>query len=62
MISKGVAVEFNGKAKLTTRKAYGFRTPQSIEFALFHVMRHPVRAGIHPQILLRRLFKEEFLA
>ena len=37
-ISAGVVEGFNGKAKLTTRKAYGFRTPQGIEFALFHVM------------------------
>ena len=37
-ISSGVVEGFNGKAKLTTRKAYGFRTPQGIEFALFHVM------------------------
>jgi len=40
MISAGVVEGFNGKAKLTTRKAYGFRTPQGIEFALFHVMGH----------------------
>jgi len=37
-ISAGTVEGFNGKAKLTTRKAYGFRTPQGIEFALFHVM------------------------
>lgn len=37
-ISSGVAEGFNGKAKLTTRKAYGFRTPQGVELALFHVM------------------------
>ena len=37
-ISAGVVEGFNGKAKLTTRKAYGFRTPQGIEFALLHVM------------------------
>ena len=36
--SAGVVEGFNGKAKLTTRKAYGFRTPQGIAFALFHVM------------------------
>jgi|GEM_PF-2575912 len=53
MISTGVVEGFNGKAKLTTRKAYGFRIPQGIEFALFHVMWLP-RAGMCPQILLRR--------
>jgi hypothetical protein len=37
-ISSGVVEGFNGKAKLTTRKAYGFRTAQGIEFALFHAM------------------------
>ena len=37
-ISSGVVEGFNGKAKLTTRKAYGFRTAQGIEFALFHTM------------------------
>ncbi|MEI6255141.1 MAG: transposase [Planctomycetota bacterium] len=37
-ISAGVVEGFNGKAKLTTRKAYGFRTPQGIEMALFHVL------------------------
>jgi len=37
-ISSGVVVGFNGKAKLTTRKAFGFRTPQGIEIALFHVL------------------------
>jgi hypothetical protein len=34
----GVVEGFNGKAKLTTRKAYGFRTRQGIEFAHFYVM------------------------
>jgi|GEM_PF-2118333 len=38
MISAGVVEGFNGKAKRTTIKAYGFRTLQGIEFALFHVM------------------------
>ncbi len=37
-ISSGVVEGFNGKAKLTTRKVYGFRTAQGIEFALFHTM------------------------
>jgi transposase len=37
-ISSGVVEGLNGKVKLTTRKAYGFRTAQGIEFALFHAM------------------------
>ena len=36
MISSGVVEGFSGKAKLTGRKAYGMRTPQGIEIALFH--------------------------
>jgi transposase len=37
-ISSGVIEGFNGKAKLTTRKTFGFRTTQGMEFALFHAM------------------------
>jgi hypothetical protein len=37
-ISAGTVEGFNGKAKLTTRKAYAFRTPEGIGFALLHVM------------------------
>ena len=37
-ISSGIVEGFNGKTKLTTRKAYGFRTTQGIAFALFHPM------------------------
>ena len=47
-ISSGVVEGFNGKAKLTTRKAFGFRTPQGIEIALFHVLgRLPEPAFTH---------------
>ena len=35
-ISSGIVEGFNNKAKLTMRKAYGFRTPDAIEIALFH--------------------------
>ena len=38
MISSGVVEGFSGKAKLTGRKAYGLRTPQGIEIAMFHPM------------------------
>ena len=37
-ISAGVVEGLNGKAKLTTRKPHGLRTPQGIKFALMHVM------------------------
>lgn len=35
-ISAGVVEGFNNKAKLTTKKAYGFRTYDAIEIALYH--------------------------
>ena len=35
-ISAGVVEGFNNKAKLTTKKAYGFRTYEAIEIALYH--------------------------
>jgi transposase len=35
-ISSGVVEGFNNKAKLTTRKAYGFRTFRTIQVALYH--------------------------
>jgi transposase len=35
-ISAGIVEGFNNKAKLTTRKAYGFRTFQAIQVALYH--------------------------
>ena len=56
MISSGVVEGFSGKAKLTGRKAYGLRTPQGIEIALFHPMRNPTRAENIPQILLEEGF------
>jgi len=37
-ISAGVVEGFNGKVKLTTRKAFGFRTAKCIRIALFHVL------------------------
>ena len=40
MISSGVVEEFSGKAKLNGRKAYGLRTPQGLEIALFHPMEY----------------------
>lgn len=36
--SNGVVEGFNTKAKLTTRKAYGFRTYHGAEIALYHTL------------------------
>ena len=35
-LSSGIVEGFNGKAKLTIKKAYGFRTYRAIEVALYH--------------------------
>ena len=37
-LSSGTVEGFNNKAKLTTRKAYGFRTLRAIEIALYHTL------------------------
>jgi len=37
-VSSGVVEGFNTKAKLTTRKAYGFRTYHAAEIALYHTL------------------------
>ena len=37
-ISSGIVEGFNNKAKLTTRKAYGFRTFKAVEAALYHTL------------------------
>jgi transposase len=37
-ISAGSVEGLNNKAKLTTRKAYGFRTYEAIEIALYHTL------------------------
>jgi transposase len=39
-ISAGIVEGLNNKAKLTMRKAYGFRTPEGIETALYHQLGH----------------------
>ncbi len=41
-LSSGVVEGFNGKAKLTSRKAFGFRTCHGAEIALYHALaRYP---------------------
>jgi transposase len=37
-ISSGIVEGFNNKAKLTTRRAYGFRTFRGVEVALYHAL------------------------
>ena len=37
-ISGGIVEGFNNKAKVTTRKAYGFRTFRAAEAALYHTL------------------------
>jgi transposase len=37
-LSSGVVEGFNNKAKLTTRKAFGFRTYHAMEIALYHAL------------------------
>ena len=37
-LSSGIVEGFNAKAKLTTRKAFGFRTYHAIEIALYHAL------------------------
>lgn len=37
-ISSGAVEGFNNKAKLTTRKAFGFRTYRAVEIALYHTL------------------------
>ena len=36
MLSSGVVEGFNNKMKLVTRKAYGFKTQEAYEIALYH--------------------------
>lgn len=38
MISGGVVEGFNNKAKLVTRRAFGFRTFRAVEVALYHAL------------------------
>lgn len=47
-LSSGIVEGFNGKAKLTVKKAYGFRTFRAIEVALYHTLGDlPVPDSIH---------------
>ena len=47
-LSSGIVEGFNGKAKLTIKKAYGFRTYPAIEVALYHTLGDlPLPTSIH---------------
>jgi transposase len=47
-LSAGVIEGFNAKAKLTTRKSYGFRGEKCLETALYHALgKLPVPEGTH---------------
>jgi transposase len=37
-LSSGVVEGFNTKAKLTTRKAFGFRTSHALQITLYHTL------------------------
>ena len=36
--SSGVVEGFNGKARVITKRAYGFRTSRALEVALYHAL------------------------
>ena len=48
-VSAGSVEGLNNKAKLTTRKAYGFRTYEAIEIALYHTLGDLPEAKLHPR-------------
>jgi transposase len=52
--SSGIVEGLNNKAKVTMRKAYGFRTFRATEIALYHA-RPVASAFARPQILLTNL-------
>jgi carbon storage regulator CsrA len=68
VISAGIVEGLNNKAKLTMRKAYGFRTYEAIEIALYHTLgnlpephfthefcrRSPLQGGLHMLVLSRK--------
>ncbi len=37
-LSNGIVEGFNGKARVTTRKAFGHRTCDALEIALYHTL------------------------
>ena len=55
-LSSGVVEGFNTKAKLTSRKSFGFRTYHAAEIALYHALGALPEPEVHPQILLKSQF------
>src|SRR5690606_1560059 len=53
--SSGIVEGFNNKAKLTTRKSYGFRTYHGAEIALYHALGGAACSKKSPRIFLTRL-------
>jgi len=51
--SSGIVEGLNNKAKVTKRKAYGFRTFRATEIALYHAF------GKHPEPKVIHTFSEE---
>ena len=49
--SSGVVEGFNGKARVITKRAYGFRTSGALEVALYHALGDGARTKTHPQML-----------
>jgi len=54
--SSGIVEGLNNKAKVTMRKAYGYRTFRIAELSLYHVLGKASRAKTRPQILLTKPF------
>ena len=54
--SSGVIEGLNNKAKVTMRKAYGYRTFRIAELSLFHVLGKASRAKTRPRFLLTNHF------
>jgi len=53
-ISKGSVEGMNNKAKLAMNRAYGFKSYETIEIALYHRARKASGANSNPQILRKR--------
>ena len=51
--SAGVVERLNNKAKVTMRKSYGFRTPETLELALYHNLAKLPEPNFTSHILVR---------
>ena len=48
--SRGVVEGFNGKARVITKRAYGFRTSGALDVTLYHAIGDGPKTQTHPQI------------